>query len=638
MIVGYLNNAPQKISIKRPCNGYYLRWWYSGWHYWFFYPGKQSLITEGEKYRTIGTKSVMMGTGQITYEQCQAIRTIMNTREVYILTDDGWKNISISPGSLIVYDNQVNGYEVELTTKIGSREISATGFSPIQPDVLIYDPNVITIITVIDGVFTIVAIGNAGETIVIDWGDGTAPEIVVLTGGEDTITHDYTGSGGDEHTITIDGEENIITLDLSDNDIIAINIPDGATSLTELDLSGNLLTETPIIPDTVPLISLDTTGNPLTICQIQIGSQVWMCKNYDSNYPNSKAYNNDPLNIPVYGKLYSGFSIRSSSFAPSGWRIPTLADWQELIVNCGGNAVAGGVLKEIGFVHWDAPNTGATDKYTFSAVAGGRRNDVGVYNYLKERAIFWVDGTDPDLKAQLYMMMSNISAAISQSSYPFTYYASVRLLRNIPSPIPPVIDADGNIYTYVTVGTQQWLVENLRTTKYADGTPIPNLTLNADWIAEDGTGGHDGAYCYYDNDIANKADFGTLYNWYAVNNAHGLAPTGWRIPNNADFATLVAFLGGDATAGGKLKEIGTTHWTTPNTGAVDSYGFKALPGGYRGNNGIYYQIAFYNNIWSASIAGGSNAWSKIILWNNAGISSSDVSQLVGCSIRCMRDI
>jgi hypothetical protein len=112
MIIGYKNNIPQRITIKKPCQGYYLRWYYNGWHYWFFLPGRLSLITEGEKYRTIGTKSVMMGTGQITYEQCQAIRTLLNTREVYILTSYGWRNVRIEPGSIITYDNQVNGYEV----------------------------------------------------------------------------------------------------------------------------------------------------------------------------------------------------------------------------------------------------------------------------------------------------------------------------------------------------------------------------------------------------------------------------------------------------------------------------------------------------------------------------------------------
>jgi hypothetical protein len=195
--------------IKKSCQGYYLRWWYNGWHYWFFKPGKQSLNTEGEKYRTIGTKSILIGTGQITYNQCSAIRTIMNTREVYIFTSDGWKNISIAPGSLVIFDNQVNGYEVELSIKIGSKEISVTGFSPVDniPTVRVpvYSPDSVIITTIIDGVFTIVIIGEAGAEIVIDWGDGTT-ETVILTGGVDTITHDFTGSGGTETVITITGD------------------------------------------------------------------------------------------------------------------------------------------------------------------------------------------------------------------------------------------------------------------------------------------------------------------------------------------------------------------------------------------------------------------------------------------------
>jgi len=119
-----------RIPIVRRCEGYFLRWYYNGWHYWLFYPGKINFITEGEKYRTLGTQKLTIGSGQITQEQCDAIRTIMNSTEIYIYTDSGWGVVRIDPGSWIVYDHGLNRYEAEINVVIGSRNISSSGFSP----------------------------------------------------------------------------------------------------------------------------------------------------------------------------------------------------------------------------------------------------------------------------------------------------------------------------------------------------------------------------------------------------------------------------------------------------------------------------------------------------------------------------
>jgi uncharacterized protein (TIGR02145 family) len=135
MKIGYLNTI-QRIPIKNACTGYYLRWWYNGWHYWFFFPGQVRTRSEGEKYFTLGTQILLMGSGQVTYEQSVAIRTIKNSREIYLLTDPGWMNVRLEHGSVVVKDNQVDGYEIDLTVIVGSRTISLTGYSPIiLPDV-----------------------------------------------------------------------------------------------------------------------------------------------------------------------------------------------------------------------------------------------------------------------------------------------------------------------------------------------------------------------------------------------------------------------------------------------------------------------------------------------------------------------
>lgn len=132
-----------------------------------------------------------------------------------------------------------------------------------------------------------------------------------------------------------------------------------------------------------------------------------------------------------------------------------------------------------------------------------------------------------------------------------------------------VADADGNIYTTRIIGTQMWMVENLKSTRYNDDTPITYHTGFQSTSPE---------YAWYNNDISYKTPYGALYNWYAINTGK-LCPTGWHVPADAEVVTLVTYAGGYSVAGGKLKEVGLTHWVTPNLGATDEYGFTALPGG-----------------------------------------------------------
>ena len=206
-----------------------------------------------------------------------------------------------------------------------------------------------------------------------------------------------------------------------------------------------------------------------------------------------------------------------------------------------------------------------------------------------------------------------------------------------------VVDVDGNVYNVVTIGSQQWMVENLKTTKYADGTPIPNLTLDADWIAEDGTPGHDGAYCWYNNDIANKTPYGALYNWYAVNNAHGLSPTGWRVPTKTDWETLIVNAGGTAIAGEKLREVGPTHWNAINTG-TDDYGFKLVASGER----YFVDGTFYSKgdgtvdaavfAWASTLLNAQFAYELYVDGRYAWATVPWDFKWQGNNVRCMRDI
>ncbi len=199
------------------------------------------------------------------------------------------------------------------------------------------------------------------------------------------------------------------------------------------------------------------------------------------------------------------------------------------------------------------------------------------------------------------------------------------------SKIGLVTDYDGNEYHTIKVGNLEWMVENLKTTHYADGESIPNIVDATTW-QNDTTG----AYCWYNNDIANKDVYGALYNWYAVNNAHGLAPTGWRIPTKSDYETLVESLGGDMIAGGKLKEKGLEHWNSPNLGATDEIGFTARPGGSRSTNFLDIQNHAY--FWSTTEYDTSYAYSISLYYNIVVALIWYWPKYFGFSIRCVRDV
>jgi uncharacterized protein (TIGR02145 family) len=194
-----------------------------------------------------------------------------------------------------------------------------------------------------------------------------------------------------------------------------------------------------------------------------------------------------------------------------------------------------------------------------------------------------------------------------------------------------VYDIDGNPYQEVVIGTQTWLKPNLKTTKYNDGTTIPNVTDGA-WA-----GLSTGAWVYYNNDANYNADYGKLYNWYAVNTGN-LCPTGYHVPTDAEWTTLIDYLGGESVAGDKLKEVGTVHWDSPNTGATDDVGFTALPGGVRsGLNATFYYIRSSGWHWSATPFNSNLIWSGALIGNSSGVSKNIYEKTYGFSVRCLKD-
>ncbi len=195
-----------------------------------------------------------------------------------------------------------------------------------------------------------------------------------------------------------------------------------------------------------------------------------------------------------------------------------------------------------------------------------------------------------------------------------------------------VKDKDGNFYHFVTIGSQIWMVENLRTTRYRDSTAIPLVDSSPTWSSSVNPG-----YCWYENDTINKYNYGALYNWYAVTTKK-LCPTGWHVPTDAEWTTLTDRLGGEPIAGGKLKEAGIQFWKTPNAAATNESGFSALPGGYRTNIGEFGQVGSYGNWWSTTIAvNPAVAYYRYIYYGNGAVTKSFINQKYGLSVRCLKD-
>lgn len=186
----------------------------------------------------------------------------------------------------------------------------------------------------------------------------------------------------------------------------------------------------------------------------------------------------------------------------------------------------------------------------------------------------------------------------------------------------------------VTIGAQIWTGCNLNVSEFRDGTPIPEITDPALWYSATTP-----AWCHYGNSTANGIVYGKLYNWYAVADvAHGgLAPSGYHIPTISEWNTLLTTVGGISVAGGELKEIGFSHWLTPNTGAVDTFNFTALGNGYRdGTTGVFYSLKQYAELWASDLYLGSPL-TYTLSKDSVGITSHTGVETLGAAIRLVKD-
>jgi uncharacterized protein (TIGR02145 family) len=404
-----------------------------------------------------------------------------------------------------------------------------------------------------------------------------------------------------------------------------------------------------------------TAGHPLTpfeippICSgdVVIGNQTWtQCNLSVTKYRNGDPipyvedpvawaalttgawcyYDNNPDTEPAFGKLYNWYAINDSrGLAPEGYHVPTRYEWQTLIDTVGGNTTAGKALKQIGSLdrtcvtetnasYWQYASIDfPTNSSFFTALPGGYRDDNGSYSSIGYNAFFW-NTTEYDVNnAYAYDLgYSNNIADIGNPSKKFGM--SIRVVK------------DKTCAEDVTIGSQVWTRCNLDVTTYRNGDVIPQVTDPTQW--QNLT---TGAWCYYNNDPLTEPLYGKLYNWYAVNDLRGLAIDGYHVPSDTEWTTLETFLGGNPGAGGKLKEIGISHWIAPNTGATDQYGFTALPGGVRPELGDYGALTMVGYWWTATQKTTSNAWMRGMSFNNSNLYRDDFNKAVGYSVRLMKD-
>lgn len=215
--------------------------------------------------------------------------------------------------------------------------------------------------------------------------------------------------------------------------------------------------------------------------------------------------------------------------------------------------------------------------------------------------------------------------------------------------VSSIEDIDNNSYSTIQIGNQCWMAENIKVTKYPNGNPIPHLVGTGPW-SELESNNTDDAFCYLNNNANGEADiFGALYTWAAAmgddavssssipSGVQGICPDGWHLPSLAEWEQLINYLEGADYAGGKLKEIGTQHWNSPNTGATNESGFTALPGNYM--NGSGFGLAGRNGHFWSSTQGSSNYYARMLNLSYSQIEAylGDYYKNYGRSVRCLRN-
>jgi uncharacterized protein (TIGR02145 family) len=315
-------------------------------------------------------------------------------------------------------------------------------------------------------------------------------------------------------------------------------------------------------------------------------------------------------------------------------------------------------------------NTGDQDLSAFATKTALGDSTAQVRSEIPDVSGFLTAETDPVFTAwdKSYNDLTNKPTAISD----FTMNANSQKITNVANPTDAhdaatkaYVDAllariealeekdllnngftdprDGNHYNTVKIGNQIWMAENLKYLPSVVGPGTGSQTTPYYYVY-----GYDGTNITDAKATANYTTYGVLYNWSAAMNGaassttnpsgiQGVCPTGWHLPSDAEWTELTDYLGGTSVAGGKLKETGTTHWTSPNTGATNETGFTALPGGYRSVDGSFYDIGYYGYWWSATESNATLAWYRFMYYISSTVIRYSNNKELGFSVRCVRD-
>ncbi|HNW88301.1 MAG TPA: FISUMP domain-containing protein [Bacteroidales bacterium] len=214
-------------------------------------------------------------------------------------------------------------------------------------------------------------------------------------------------------------------------------------------------------------------------------------------------------------------------------------------------------------------------------------------------------------------------------------FTVLTLMTFISNAQPTINDYDGNVYNTVQIGNQLWMRENLKVTHYQNGDAIPIISATNLWMSATTHG-----RCYYNLDSAsNKAVYGGLYNWHVVNDSRNVCPNGWHVPSDADWNTMEVALGSETISiGGSMKETGFAHWITPNTGATNSSGFTALPGGQRDYNGMFNNMTNYGYFWTSTTGTLNSVIIRYLTYSDVNLHIDEFSPVSGFSIRCVCNV
>ncbi len=198
-----------------------------------------------------------------------------------------------------------------------------------------------------------------------------------------------------------------------------------------------------------------------------------------------------------------------------------------------------------------------------------------------------------------------------------------------------ISDVDGNLYRTVIIAGREWMAENLRVTHFANGDPIPQVSGNEAWAELSIT--EEPGWCHYNNDDSMECPYGSLYNWYTINDCRNVCPSGWHIPTESEMSFMENYIGGPELAGGKLKAANDFYWLAPNTEGLNSTGFSGLPAGYRDPSGTFNEQTFSGHWWSATSADDDNAHQRHATHQSGSLFSVPSDKNSGFSIRCVRD-